>query len=132
MKYLSALLAITCVMAHPMVRGEDATVADPQVAETRTTSESHDSALADLCATYAEEDGIAADKKAAYVNECLNSMTDLSEGVQEGLPLVAEAGEGGPAIAPSSAQANSTPEKLVQSELVETPDPSAEQLNTGK
>ncbi|QLQ33382.1 MAG: hypothetical protein HZT40_19245 [Candidatus Thiothrix singaporensis] len=62
----------------------------------------------------------------------MNSMTDLSEGIQEDLPLVAE--DSGEAVAaPSSEQVNrNSPEKLVQGELVETPDPAAEQLNAGK
>ncbi|MEB4593534.1 hypothetical protein VSS37_21330 [Candidatus Thiothrix sp. Deng01] len=131
MKYLTALLVMAGMMIHPMVLADDA-VSMQQSADAGTATESNASAVADLCNTYAKEDGVAADKKAGYLNACLNSMTDLSEGIQEDLPLVAE--DSGEAVAaPSSEQVNrNSPEKLVQGELVETPDPAAEQLNAGK
>lgn len=130
MKYLFLLLTVATMALSPAVLAEEASPSQPSV-ETGAVSESNDTALADLCNTYAEEDNVAADKKAAYLKECMTSMTDLSEGMQEGLPLASD--ETGEAVAaPSSAQVNSSPDLLVQSELVETPDPAAEQLSAGK
>ena len=115
MKYLLTLLATTSLFTSPFVLAENAT----------------DGGMSDLCTTYAEEDGISADKKPAYIKECLASMTDLSESVQEPLPVVAD-GTDAPSVTPSSEQVNSDPENLVKGELVDTPDPAAEQLDAGK
>lgn len=130
MKYLlSVLLATTSLLASPLMQAEEAAPAAAPNGE--AAAENPVSALSELCNTYAEEDGVAADRKASYLKECMASMTDLSDGMQEGLPLVSE--ENGQAVAaPSSEQVNSSPEKLVQNELVETPDPTAEQLSAGK
>lgn len=131
MKPLSFLsLTLASLLLSPLVLAEDV-VADKQAVGEQAAAENPASALAELCNTYAEEDGIAAGNKANYVKQCMASMTDLSEGMQENLPLVSE--ENGQAVAsPSSAQVNNNPEQLVQNELVETPDPGAEQLNAGK
>lgn len=107
----------------------EAPVAAPAVTQTATVDDENKE-LNDLCNTYAQEDGIAADKKAAYVKDCLKRMTDLSESMQEPLPLVS--GDNAPAATPSSEQVNADPEKLVKSEVVDTPDPNAEQLDAGK
>jgi hypothetical protein len=129
MKYLFSLLVMTSITTSPAILAEEAAPA-PAATEIAASDENNNSSLAELCSTYAEEDGIAASKKAAYIQDCMSNMTDLSESMQEGLPLMSdEAGE--TVAAPSSGQVN-TPEKLVQNELVETPDPAAEQLTAGK
>lgn len=131
MKHSILYLMLTGIMAASPAFAEDAVKAPAGAEASPTSSEGSDSAVSELCSTYADEDGIAADKKAAYIKDCMNSMTDLSEGMQETVPLVAdETNE--PVAAPSSEQVNKDPEQLVKSELVETPDPTAEQLETGK
>ncbi|HRJ54463.1 MAG TPA: hypothetical protein PLE99_17005 [Candidatus Thiothrix moscowensis] len=129
MKHYLSLLAVAGILFAPLALAEKETVA-PQNTATEA-GESNSSAVADLCKTYAIEDGIAAAKQAAYINDCMASMTDLSGGVQEPIPLVAE-GTGEPVAAPASEKVNSDPEQLVKSELVETPDPTAEQLDAKK
>ncbi|QLQ33381.1 MAG: hypothetical protein HZT40_19240 [Candidatus Thiothrix singaporensis] len=62
MKYLTALLAMAGMMIHPLVLADDA-VSMQQSADAGTATESNASAVADLCNTYAKEDGVAADKK---------------------------------------------------------------------
>jgi hypothetical protein len=122
MKYLSTLLAIASLTASTVSFATDA----PVVSE-----ESNNTALSALCNTYADEDGIAANEKAAYLKDCLSNMTDLSENVQEGLPVTAE--NNGETLVLSTAEKHTnSPETLVQNELVETPDPAAEQLIAGK
>lgn len=119
MKYPLILLTLIGISTSPIIHAED------------SAPENNKAALAELCNTYAEEDGISVSKKAAYLQECLSNMTDLTDSMQEGLPLVAT--EETPELAESAAKpVNNTPEKLVQNELVETPDPSAEQLSAGK
>lgn len=121
MKYLTLLLTIATLSVTQNLFADDTPVAE----------ETNNTALTELCNTYAEEDGIANGKKTAYLEECKNSMTDLSESMQEDLPVTSE--ETGEVLAtPSSEQIHNTPEKLVQNELVETPDPDAEQLNANK
>ena len=115
MKHLLALLVTTSIV----------------MSSTAFAEPGADGNVSALCATYATEDGISADKKDAYIKECVASMTDLSESIQEPLPVVAE-GTDTPTATPSSEQVNSDPDQLVKSELVETPDPSAEQLDAGK
>ena len=115
MKYLLALLATASIITSSLA------IAEP----------SAESNMSDLCATYAAEDGISADKKEAYIKDCLASMTDLSASIQEPQPVNAEGTET-PTATPSSEKVNSDPDQLVKSELVETPDPSAEQLEAGK
>jgi hypothetical protein len=131
MKYPILYLLLTGMMAASTAFAEG-TAKDPAAADTSpATTENSDSAVAGLCDTYAEEDHIADDKKAAYLKDCMNSMTDLSEGMQETVPLVADETDQ-PVAAPSSEKVNQDPDQLVKSELVETPDPTAEQLETGK
>jgi hypothetical protein len=117
MKYLSTLLVIASLTASTVSFATDASVSE----------ENNNTALSALCNTYADEDGIAANEKAAYLKDCLSNMTDLSENVQEGLPVTAE--NNGETLALSTAEKHTnSPETLVQNELVETPDPTAEQL----
>ena len=119
MKYKLILLALLGISTGPIIHAED------------SAPENNNAALTELCNTYAEEDGISASKKSAYLQECLSNMTDLTDSMQEELPLVAA--EETPELAePATKPVNNTPEKLVQNELVETPDPSAEQLSAGK
>lgn len=119
MKYPLILLTLIGISTSPIIHAED------------SAPENNNAALTDLCNTYAEEDGISASKKAAYLQECLSNMTDLTDSMQEDLPLVAA--EETPELAePATKPVNNAPEKLVQNELVETPDPSAEQLSAGK
>ena len=126
MTYLPTLLILAALTASPVLLAEDA-----DTSATTSEESNNASALTALCNTYAEEDDISESKKAAYLKECMNSMTDLSESMQEGLPATAETS--GEALAlPSSVQANNSPEKLVQNELVESPDPAAEQLTAEK
>jgi hypothetical protein len=124
MKQVLIALAITGILAVAPVWAEDA-------ATSSTDSENNTSAVASLCSTYAQEDGIEANKQAAYIQECLKNMTNLSESVQEDVPLVADT-TNEPVAAPSSEKVNSNPEQLVQGELVEIPDPTAEQLDADK
>lgn len=96
--------------------------------EDMPANDGNDRALADLCATYAEEDGIAAKERGEYLAECMAGMTDLSESIQEDQPVVADAVRS-PDTAIPPARESSTPEQMVQNEVVSEPDPSAEQLN---
>ncbi len=130
-----ALYAAGAAKAHEKAaspKAESAKTSETAAPTNQTAAaEDENKDLTELCNTYAQEDGIGADKKATYVKDCLKSMTDLSESMQEPLPLVA--GENNtPSAAPSSEQVNSDPEKLVKSEVVDTPDPNAEQLDAGK
>ncbi|WMP19255.1 hypothetical protein [Thiothrix lacustris] len=129
MKYLTLLLTIATLSVTQNLFADDTTV--EHAPTTPVVEETNSAALTELCSTYAEEDGITDSKKPAYLAECKNNMTDLSENMQEDLPVVSE--ETGEVLAtPSSEQLQNTPEKLVQNELVETPDPNAEQLNANK
>lgn len=119
MKYTLFLLTLIGFSTGGVLHAED------------TTAENNDTALTELCNTYAEEDGIIASKKSAYLQKCLKSMSDLTESMQENLPLAADQ-ENSEEHPQAAASVVNTPEKLVQSELVETPDPSAEQLSAVK
>ncbi|OQX02309.1 MAG: hypothetical protein BWK73_43145 [Thiothrix lacustris] len=122
MKYLSTLLVIASLTASAVSLAAD---------EAAVSEENNNTALSALCETYAVEDGIAANEKTAYLKDCLSNMTDLSENVQEGLPVTAE--NSAEALAtPTAEKTTHSPETLVQNELVETPDPAAEQLSAGK
>jgi hypothetical protein len=131
MKYPILYLLLTGIMAASTAFAEDTTKNTVAADASPATSENSDAAVSGLCNTYAEEDHISADKKAAYLKDCMNSMTDLSEGMKEDVPLVADE-TNAPVASPASEQVNQDPEQLVKSELVETPDPTAEQLETGK
>ena len=130
MKHHLTLLALAGLLMTPSAfAGKDA-VETPEMAP--VSAESNDSAVQDLCRTYAEEDGIASNKRPAYIQECVANMTGLSDGIQsEPLPLLSEGSEEAVA-SPTSEQVNDDPEQLVRSELVETPDPAAEQLDARK
>ncbi|UJS25108.1 hypothetical protein [Thiothrix winogradskyi] len=119
MKYPLILLTLIGIGTSPLIHAED------------SAPENNNAALTELCNTYAEEDGISASKKAAYLQECLSNMSDLTDSMQEDLPLAADetSTESTAAAVPP---VNNSPEQLVQNELVETPDPSAEQLSAGK
>lgn len=88
-----------------------------------------DDNLKELCSTYAEEDKIAAADRESYIKKCLSQMTDLSEGMQESVPLVSD-NETDATAAPSSRKINDDPEALIKSELVDAPTPGAEQLDS--
>lgn len=88
-----------------------------------------DDNLKELCSTYAEEDKIAAADRESYIKKCLSQMTDLSEGMQESVPLVSD-NENDATAAPSSRKINDDPEALIKSELVDAPTPGAEQLDS--
>ena len=88
-----------------------------------------DDNLKELCSTYAEEDNIAAAERESYIKKCLSQMTDLSEGMQESVPLVSD-NETESTAAPSSRKINDDPEALIKSELVDAPTPGAEQLDS--
>jgi hypothetical protein len=126
---LIAVAAISMSMAV-VVHAEENKAPDAK-AEASEVAENTTSTMTDLCNTYAQEDGISESAKAAYVSKCLERMTDLSETIQETVPLVADVTEE-PVAAPTSEVVNSDPEQLVKGELVETPDPSAEQLSAEK
>ena len=102
---------------------------------TSTTKESaekpvqEDDSLKQLCSTYAEEDKVAAAERESYIKKCLSQMTDLSEGMQESVPLVSD-NETDATAAPSSRKINDDPEALIKSELVDAPTPGAEQLDS--
>jgi hypothetical protein len=85
--------------------------------------------LKELCNTYADEDKIAAAERDTYIKKCLSQMTDLSEGMQESVPLVSD-NETDSTAAPSSRKVNDDPEALIKSELVDAPTPGAEQLDS--
>ncbi len=125
MKSFPIWLVLAAVFTAPVAFAEE------NIADSAIATESNASAVQDLCKTYAQEDGIQASQLDAYIKECMASMTDLSEAMQESLPLTAgESGE--PTAAPTSEALSQDPEQLVKSELVETPDPAAEQLDAGK
>lgn len=85
-------------------------------------------AITELCASYAKEDGIPTAEQASYIKQCLADMTGLSASLQKGIPTptAAETGSG------TAVKTPRTPEALVQNELVEVPDPNAEQLTAKK
>jgi hypothetical protein len=126
------LIAVAAIsMSMPLVVHAEEKKEPVAKAETPEVAESTTSTLTDLCNAYAQEDDIAESAKAIYVSKCLERMTDLSETIQETVPLVADVTEE-PVAAPTSEVVNSDPEQLVKGELVETPDPSAEQLSAEK
>ena len=88
-----------------------------------------DDNLKELCSTYAEEDKVATAERESYIKKCLSQMTDLSEGMQESVPLVSD-NETDATAAPSSRKINDDPEALIKSELVDAPTPGAEQLDS--
>lgn len=120
MKYPLILLTLLGISTSPIIHAEE------------SAPENNNAALTELCNTYAEEDGISDGKKSAYLQECLSNMTDLTESMQENLPLAATEASSTEPAEPTAQALNNSPEKLVQNELVESPDPSAEQLSAGK
>ncbi|MFN3786606.1 MAG: hypothetical protein ACK4RS_07180 [Thiothrix sp.] len=82
-------------------------------------------ALVDLCKAYAQEDGIATGQQARYLQDCLANLSALSEQVQNSTPRTDV-----PLL--SAVVTKSSPETLVQNELVDKPDPSAEELSAKK
>ena len=131
MKHILIAVAAISMSMTAVVQAEDNKNAPVADAVTSEMAENTTSTMTDLCNTYAQEDGISESAKAAYVSKCLTRMTDLSESIQESVPLVADVTEE-PLAAPTSEAINSDPEQLIKSELVETPDPSAEQLSAEK
>lgn len=129
MRYCLSVLVLAGTLISLPALAEKNAAGDKEDAAVMT--ESNDTAVNDLCNTYAKEDGVTSTKRDAYIKECMASMTDLSERVQEQLPLVSE-GSDESAVAPMSEQVNNDPEQLVKSELVEIPDPDAEQLDVQK
>lgn len=131
MKYLPTLLTLATLSISPTLLAGEADTAPTTNTTSVIAEENNNSALTELCNTYAKEDGLTESKKAAYLKECMSNMTDLSENMQEDLPVTsAETGE--VLATPASEHLNSSPEKLVQNELVESPDPAAEQLTAEK
>jgi len=125
MKHVLAWLALGAALAMPCSWAADA--AAVAVAAVTPSTESDNSAITSLCKTYASDDKVAASMTDTYVKKCVASMTDLSDTTQAALPLVGE--DGSPAATPESAKVTSSPEQLVKGEIVETPDPTAEQLS---
>lgn len=121
MKTLIPLLAAGSVILYSPAHAEDSTSA----------TESNDRAITDLCATYAREDDISTKAMGAYIQECIDNLSNLSTSMQENQEVIADAARE-PDTATPSGQSNNTPEQMVQNELVNTPDPTAEQLNTTK
>jgi hypothetical protein len=130
MKYLSTLLVVASLTASTTILADDTSTTSATSAPV-AAEENNNSAITELCNTYAQEDGITESKKSAYLKKCMASMTDLSESMQENLPATSET-TGEVVAVPSSEQVNNSPENLVQNELVETPDPAAEQLSAIK
>lgn len=126
MKRLLFGLSLVAFAALPLAFAEDT-----PLKTTAGSAESDTAPVADLCKTYAEENEIATAKKDTYIAECMDSMTDLSESMQETLPLLIE-NSNEPAVTPTAEKIHQDPEQLVQNELVETPDPGAEQLEAKK
>lgn len=119
MKSLFFLLTAAGIASSPLVFAED-TVPD-------------DASMTSLCETYAQEDHITADKKPDYIAKCLANMTTgLSENLREDLPVVLDTDGDAATATPSSEKVNQNPDDLVKDEVVETPDPNAEQLNATK
>lgn len=100
---------------------EDTAPAPTDLSE--TNSEDPAQALQDLCKSYVQDGTITAGE----YNNCISSMTDLSESMPEPLPFT-----GDETPAPATEETANTPsnsEALVSDEIVEKPDPKAEQLN---
>ena len=121
MKYALAL-GLGIWLGFSSLSGADETTS-PSMDALETSNEDPAQALEDLCKSYIKDGTIT---ESEYGN-CLSSMTDLSESMPEPLPLTeAEAS------ATSDTQPTNTPadsEALVSDEIVENPDPQAEQLN---
>ena len=133
MKHALIALAVAGLFAMVTVHAETtpATTTPAAAVTTPAVDETNNAAVSSLCSSYADEDKVPASGKAAYIAKCMKGMTDLSEGIKETVPLVTENTEE-PAAAPSSEKVNSDPEQLVKGEIVEIPDPTAEQLDAGK
>lgn len=115
MQGIKLFLGVISITAAPLYAAEPA------------SQDTQNSALVELCQSYAQEDGIAASQQASYLKECLASMSGLSEQVQSSTP--SSSGEPTPSVAVDT---KNSPEMLVQNELVEKPDPSAEELSAKK
>lgn len=113
MQGIKVFLGIISITAAPLYAAENA------------SQDMQNSALVELCQSYAQEDGIAASQQASYLKDCLARMSGLSEQVQSSTP----SSEPTPLVA---ADTKNSPEMLVQNELVEKPDPSAEELSARK
>ena len=132
MKHALIALAVAGLFATVTVHAETTpATTTPAAAVTTPAVDETNTAVSSLCSSYADEDKVPASGKAAYIAKCMKGMTDLSEGIKETVPLVTENTEE-PAAAPSSEKVNSDPEQLVKGEIVEIPDPTAEQLDAGK
>lgn len=114
MQGIKLFLGIISITAAPLYAAENA------------SQDMQNSALVELCQSYAQEDGIAASQQASYLKDCLARMSGLSEQVQSSTP---SSSEPTPSVA---ADTKNSPEMLVQNELVEKPDPSAEELSAKK
>lgn len=113
MQAIRLFLGVISITAAPLYAAETA------------SHDTQNSALVELCKAYAQEDGIATSQQASYLKECLAGLSELSEQVQSSTPSA----EATPSVI---ADTKNSPEMLVQNELVEKPDPSAEELSAKK
>jgi hypothetical protein len=124
MKYLIALTLSLGISSVNLAWAEDATT--PSATDTSELDAGDDpaQALQDLCKSYVKDGTIAETE----LNQCLSGMTALSNPVPEPLPFMDEENEA--TATPSAEQANDPdPEALVKDEIVDKPDPQAEQLS---
>lgn len=114
-------LGLTALALSPVLANETET----------SNNDANDVAITALCQEYAQEDGVSSQNRAAYLKECLHSMTDLSDDIQEAPPAVADAVTQAEKEQVQEVEKN-TPDKMLVNEVVSIPDPSAERLTAKK
>lgn len=125
MKY-ALLLALGLMSFGSLSYAENTDASTPPSESAEVNSEDPAQALQDLCKSYIQDGTIT---ESEYSN-CLSSMTDLTESMPEPLPFAdTDTTASDTATAETEPATPTDSETLVNDEIVEKPDPKAEQLN---
>ncbi|HPQ94224.1 MAG: hypothetical protein KDI44_04760 [Thiothrix sp.] len=130
MKKASGQLLLACFMFTATLQAEDTILPADEPGEAEVAMESVDEGVDALCESYASEDEVTPADYARYMDDCRTNMTSGLSDMEPSTTGVIEAGGMEPPPEASGLTRKLTPEQLVADELVEHPDPAAEQLST--
>ncbi|HPE59407.1 MAG: hypothetical protein KDI15_11675 [Thiothrix sp.] len=137
MKKVSGQLLLACFMFTftAILQADDTALLPDEPGEAEVAMESVDEGIDALCESYAGEDEVKPADYTRYMEDCRTDMTSgLSDDMEQSGVAEIEAGGMEPPmeLPPEASEAwrKLTPEQLVADELVEHPDPAAEQLST--
>lgn len=119
MKYTLLLALSLSLGAMQGVWAEEVAPATTEATSAATDEEDPASVLEDLCQSYVKDGTIGSTE----YNQCVSGLTALSE------PATLVGEEPAPKATDTTADPATNPEALVKDEIVEKPDPQAEQLS---